>query len=221
MDSADDLAAKLSKLSEAEIDGLCKHVRLMDVFSTFQKWVEMTHGEQEFEFGDPTADRACQLEDFTNFMDSMQGEQWDAFQVLKDIKSDGMMSSAASGKPTPSPETAPTQLEEHQPKSPPPEKPIDSSAAKPTPSPETAPTQLEEQQPKSPPPAQPIASSAAKSSSPTKNPPPASAPEHSEAVAKSVSAAAPPPKATPPPPTTGEDWDRTVLFVWTNNGLFG
>lgn len=189
MDSADDLAAKLSKLSEAEIDGLCKHVRLMDVFSTFQKWVEMTHGEQEFEFGDPTADRACQLEDFTNFMDSMQGEQWDAFQVLKDIKSDGMMSSAASGKPTPSPETAPTQLEEHQ--------------------------------PKSPPPAQPIASSAAKSSSPTKNPPPASAPEHSEAVAKSVSAAAPPPKATPPPPTTGEDWDRTVLFVWTNNGLFG
>jgi hypothetical protein len=246
MDDGDDLVAKLSKLSEPEIDILCKHVSLMDVFPTFQKWIQMTHGEQDLEFGDSNADRACQLHDFTHFMDSMQGETWDAFQVLLNIKSGGLVSSAASGadkstvvdlgKPNPS------QAAEH----------VDTTMEKISPEaslPDTLPAQFPEKndeapayEAKSPPPAKPMASSAAKS--PTMLPP--SVPKQSEAlaknaspvpalqppipkpieaVAKSISAAAPPPKATPPGEEDGTGLDRpqTVnLFFssWVGRGQF-
>lgn len=241
----DDLVAKLSKLSEPEIDILCKHVSLMDVFPTFQKWIQMTHGEQDLEFGDSNADRACQLHDFTHFMDSMQGETWDAFQVLLNIKSGGLVSSAASGadkstvvdlgKPNPSqaaehvdttmenispeaslPDTVPAQFPEkndeapaHEAKSPPPAKPMASSAAK-------SPTML--------PPSVPKQSEAlAKNASlvPALQPP---IPKPIEAVAKSISGAAPPPKATPPGEEdgTGLDWtDRRLLICFFPVGLVG
>ena len=199
MDDGDDLVAKLSKLSEPEIDILCKHVSLMDVFPTFQKWIQMTHGEQDLEFGDSNVDRACQLHDFTHFMDSMQGETWDAFQVLLNIKSGGLVSSAASGadkstvvdlgKPNPS------QAAEH----------VDTTMEKISPEaslPDTLPAQFPEKndeapayEAKSPPPAKPMASSAAKS--PTMLPP--SVPKQSEALAKNAS---PVPALQPPIPET-------------------
>ena len=209
------MVAKLSNLPEPEIDILCKHVKLMDVFSTFQTWVLVTHGEQAYEFGDSDADRARQLHDFVRFMDSMQGETWDAFDVLSTIKSRGLVSSAASGvdkstvvdlgKPNPS------QAAEH----------VDMTTENISPEasiPDTVPAQLPEKtveacEAKSPPPAKPMASSAAKS--PTIHPPPV--PKQSEALSslaapipqppvlkQSEVCAAPPPKATPPR-TDGEE----------------